>query len=116
MPEGQFSGEKKAYLYVTDDAKTILIRLDATLGDIPECGLTAAIAGDTFEAKPAGFKPRVVFWEGTLNGKKVRKSLTCNNTGTIYSDTSQALTIDGTDGATTGRRGEALSFIKLPTS
>ena len=116
MPEGQFSGQRAAYEYVSDDGSKYLLTLDVTLGGIGATGLTAASSGSTAVAKPDRFTPRVVFWQGILNGRTVRKELVCDADGTIYTNNSQALTIDGVAGTTTGRRGEKLTFVRLPTA
>lgn len=116
MPEGQFSGQRAAYEYVADDGTTYLLTLDETLGGIGATGLTAASSGSTAATKPDRFTPRVVFWQGTLSGRTVRKELVCNADGSIYTNNSQSLTIDGVAGSTTGRRGEKLTFVRLPTA
>lgn len=116
MPEGQYSGIRKTYEYTADDGNIYLLKLDETLGDLTECALSAATTATTGTAKPLSFKPRIVYWQGTLNGRTVRKSLVCDPDATIYqSNTSQAVTIDGVAGFTTGRRGEKFSFTILPS-
>lgn len=121
MPEGQFTGERKTYLYTPDSGDNIyLITTDATLGDLAAAGLTEATTANVGTAQPAPkrFKPRVVFWQGELNGNRVRKSIICGTVdATLYdSDSPQALTIDGVAGSTTGRRGERLSFLSVATA
>lgn len=118
MPEGQFTGERGVYLYTADSGDLFLIQTDKTLGDLAECGLVAATTGNSTEATPAPkrWKPRVTFWQGTLDGKTVRKSLICNrNSDLMESNTPTALTVDGVAGSTTGRKGEKISFLSLPT-
>lgn len=116
MPEGQFLGERKVYVYTADDDEQYLIRTDGTLGDIAGTGLVAATSGTTAGTLPSGIKPRVVFWQGELNDKIVRKQLVCNRNGTLLTaNKSTALEIDGVQGATTGRRGEKQTFLRLPT-
>ena len=111
MPEGQFSGSRGKYEYLRDSAVVYKLTLDQTLGDIGEAGLTVASATSTAVNKPVGFKPRVVFWQGTLNGEIKRKEIVCGRTSTLYAtDKSQALTVDGVGGVITGRRGEKLTF------
>jgi len=111
MPEGQFSGSRAKYEYTSDSGTVYKLTLDATLGDIAGAGLTAAGAASTAANKPVGFKPRVVFWQGDLNGDTKRKEIVCNGTSTLYqTDVSQALTVDGVAGTITGRRGEKLTF------
>lgn len=120
MPEGQYTGARKAYLYTPDSGDNIyLISTDATLGALAGAGLTEATTANVANAQPAPrrFKPRVVFWQGTLGGRIVRKKIICGTTdATLYdSDSPQAVTIDGVAGSTTGRRGERLSFLNLST-
>ena len=117
MPEGQYSGQRKSYIYESDAGKTYILLLDSTLASLANTGLVEATTANAATATPAPkrFKPRVVFWQGTLNGRVVRKALVCGDvTSTLYAkDTSQDVTIDGVAGSTTGRRGEKLSFVAL---
>lgn len=117
MPEGQYSGQRKSYIYESDAGKTYILLLDSTLASLANTGLVEATTANAATATPAPkrFKPRVVFWQGTLNGRTVRKALVCGDvTSTLYAkDTSQDVTIDGVAGSTTGRRGEKLSFVAL---
>lgn len=115
MPEGQFSGTRTAYEYTSDSGDKYLLTLDTTLGSITGTGLTAATTATIANPAPKRFKPRVVFWEGTLSGRKVRKKIVCETSGGLYAaSTSQPLSIDGVAGATTGKRGEKITFVKLP--
>lgn len=114
MPEGQFSGSRTTYEYISDAGTTYLLKLDTTLGGLAGTGLTVATTGTAGVNKPLNFKPRVVYWQGVLNGNVVRKSLVCSASSTLYeSNVPVALTIDGVAGSTTGRRGEQLSFASL---
>lgn len=118
MPEGQFTGERGVYLYTSDGDDVYLVQTDKTLGDLPETGLTPATTGNagTATAMPKRFKPRVVYWQGELDGKQVRKKLVINRSSDLTSATTPtAITIDGVSGTTTGRRGEQISFLSLPT-
>lgn len=111
MPEGQFSGSRSKYEYVSDGGTTYKLTLDDTLGSITDLGLTAAGPTSTGIPKPTGFKPRVVFWQGTLSGVLKRKELVCSATSTLYAtESSSALTVDGVAGEIVGRRGEKLTF------
>lgn len=114
MPEGQFSGARAGYEYINDEGTTYLLTLDETLGGIAGAGLSAATSASTAGGAPSRFTPRVVFWQGTLSGRTVRKSIVCNADGALYTDTSQSLTVDGVAGVTTGRRGEKITFVRLP--
>lgn len=118
MPEGQYTGQRKAYLYTPDSGDNIyLISTDATLGGLTGTGLVEATTANVANAQPAPkrFKPRVVFWQGKLGTRTVRKTIACGTTdAALYdSDSPQAVTIDGVLGSTTGRRGERLSFLNL---
>lgn len=117
MPEGQFSGIRKSYEYTSDLGIKYLLTLDETLGSIAGTGLTEATTETTADNAPGRFEPRVVYWQGTLGTRTVRKQIVCGTSdGTLYnSNKSQALTIDGTAGVTTGRKGEKISFLKLST-
>ena len=114
MPEGQFTGERKAYLYENDNGTKYVMQLDGTLGDLTGSNLEDYTGQDGAQPKPTRFEPRGVYWQGKLGDRQVRKFIVCNASGsTLYeSDTSQELTIDGVAGYTTGRRGEQLSFIR----
>lgn len=119
MPEGQFTGSRKVYIYNSDNNEdTYLITTDETLGDLAEVGLTAATqaTADASNGRlPTGFKPRVVYWQGELDDKVVRKKLICGSTAaTAYNSvTPTNITIDGVAGSTTGRRGERVTFLSL---
>ena len=121
MPEGQFTGARKTYLYTPDSGDNIyLITTDETLGALAGAGLTEATTANVANAQPAPkrFKPRVVFWQGELNGNRVRKAIICGTTDAAFydSDSPQAVTIDGVAGSTTGRRGERLTFLSVATA
>lgn len=114
MPEGQFSGTRSTYIYETDADTKYLLTLDDTLAGLANTQLVKATTANAADATPPPkrFKPRVVFWQGTLDGGLVRKALVCGKaSSTLYNKaTSQSLTIDGVSGSTTGRRGEKLTF------
>ncbi len=112
MPEGQFSGSRAAYEYTTDSDNTIVICIDETLGTVAGNGLTKLTTASELPGKPQRFEPRVVFWQGILDGKTKRKQLICNKDSTLFAKTSSStLTVDGVAGVTTGRRGERQSFV-----
>ena len=111
MPEGQYSGSRSKYEYVSDGGTTYKLTLDDTLATLTGTNLVAAAADSTAIPKPTNFKPRVVFWQGVLNGVQKRKEIVCNPTSTLYAvETGQALSVDGVAGTITGRRGEKLTF------
>ena len=111
MPEGQFTGSRNDFEYISDSGTIYKLELDETNASIAALGLALSTPPSTAINKPTGFKPRVVFWQGLLGGVLKRKELVCNPTSTAYqSDVAVAITVDGVDGVTTGRRGGKLSF------
>lgn len=117
MPEGQYTGQRQSYIYESDAGEAYILLLDATLAGLAGTGLVAATAANAAGASPTPkrFRPRGVYWQGTLDGRVVRKRIICGTTeSTLYqSDVSQSLTIDGVAGSTTGRTGEQLTFVRL---
>jgi hypothetical protein len=113
MAEGQFTGLRGRYIYVSDSGREFVRVADETLATV--AGSTNAAEPSTGAADgalPSRFKPRGVFWEGVLSGRLVRKFIVC---GTLESplyaaDTRRALTIDGVSGTVTGRKGEKQTF------
>lgn len=121
MPEGQFTGARKSYIYVADSDENYIISTDATLGDLAGTGLVAANSTNAagLSDPPGRFKPRGVHWQGVLGGRIVRKFIITNtgDTATLYSAGGvTALTIDGVPGNTTGHRGETQSYRALPAT
>jgi len=117
MAEGQFLGTKSVYVYTDDSDVQYLVRMDSTLGALPELGMQAAVDADlTKPTLPKGFSTRKVLWEGLCEGVKRRKTLTANKTSSAYlAAGSTAFDISGsTNGATTGRVGEKKSYLRLP--
>lgn len=118
MPEGQYSGQRRPYLYTSDSGEVFALLKDETLGDIAGTGLVRATTANIGNASPVPkrFMPRGVHWQGELDGDVVRKFLVCEATGTLYQGNApQAVTIDGVAGTTTGRRGEQQTFLSIPT-
>lgn len=119
MPEGQYSGRRAVYVYKSDTGGNFLITLDETLGDIDELNLDKATATQAaaMGERPYRLRPRYVLWQGEVGGKQVRKRLICNNDSTAYQTASSTnFDIDGsTNGATTGRIGEKLTFLRVTT-
>lgn len=114
MAEGQYTGLRGNYEYTSDDGTEYIISTDRTLGAIPGADLQLATTGSAAVAAPRRFRPRVVYWQGELNDRTVRKKIICDSTSTLYQNNkSVALTIDGVAGFTTGRRGEKFSYLKL---
>lgn len=114
MPTGQFTGPRDQYVYTTDTGAKYVLTLDADLAGLSG-GLTVfdpAAPGAAVPA-PRRFRPRGVYWQGTAAGYTTKRKFLVAGTPSdpIYaSNTSQAITIDGVAGRTTGRRGERLSF------
>lgn len=106
MP-GNTLGARSYYKYVADDGNIYSYLTDVDLGAAGG-GLNDA----TFPNFPRRFKPRVVFVESMIGGKKVRKNLivALPQSPVYMSSVTQLLAIDGTSFYTTGRRGEKASF------
>lgn len=105
---GQTLGPRSYYLYTSDASTSYSLLLDDDLATA--AGLTL---DDSNPNKPDRFKPRGVYIEATVNGSKVRKFLICQADSTLYdTDTTSNVTIDTTVFATTGRKGESMSFAR----
>lgn len=113
MPtSGNTLGVRRYYQYTTDGGNTYKYLTDETLGTAMNATLN-----DTAPNLPKRFKPRGVYIQGTVAGQKVRKfviSPTSDNT-TYAAEASTAVTIDGVNFGTTGRKGEQFSFGRNPT-
>lgn len=114
MPEGQYTGQRRKYVYTDDTDEKYVLTMDSTLATVAGTGLTEYNPTDAekLPGRPARFKPRVVFWQGVLNNRTVRKQIVCGTTdGALYAaEGSGALAIDGVNGITTGRRGERITY------
>ena len=116
MAEGQFLGDKQIYVYVDDTGVEYLVKLDKTLGDIPQLGMQVAVSADLGKPTlPTGFKMRRILWSGLCEGKNRSKRLVCSQASDAYSAVgSLEFNIsDSTNGATTGRTGEKKTYIRL---
>lgn len=117
MARGQFLGPKATYLYVSDSNETYRIRRDQDLAAIDGVDLVRATVQNSIgsQAKPDRFEPRGVFWQATSIEPGARKFIICGTRqAALYVSTiSQALTIDGVPGVTTGRKGETMTFEAL---
>lgn len=117
MPEGQFSGRKDTYIYVSDDNKTYLISRDVTLAGIDGTDLVVATVQNSGDGQnaPKRFTPRGVHWQSTAAPIGARKFLVCGSRqAALYTaSSSQPVTIDGVSGVTTGRKGETQSYARL---
>lgn len=121
MTLGSFLGSKVRVRYQSDSGVDYALTRDQTLANIPGVDLPVIDPGATppvtGAAPPGRFSPRGVWWQANddvtppeLRGS--RKFLICGEvTSTLYASTSsQAVTIDGIAGRTTGRVGERLTF------
>lgn len=114
MGLGQYTGARGNYEYTSDDGTLYLVSTDRTLGDINGASLVLAADGSEGVTTPKRFRPRVVYWQGELSGRVVRKKIICDIDSTLYKNNkSVKLTIDDVEGFTTGRRGEKFSYLKL---
>lgn len=110
--EGTFRKPPAPYLYTMDDGTSIILCLDETVASAAGNGMVKQTTASTLGGAPLRFQPRVVFWQGVLDGKKRRKEVVCQADSVLYKKSgSSSLTIDGVTGVTTGRRGEKQSFI-----
>lgn len=116
MAEGQFLGNRKAYVYTTDDGKTTILQLDDTIATLTGTGLVPYTNQTPDLPATYRFTPRVVYWES--DDRKKRKRITCGTvSSSLYAKTvSAALTIDGVAGFTTGRVGEKISYLRPQSS
>ena len=106
---GNTLGARAYYKYSSDTDKDYTILTDETLGD------AAGLVKDASNPPPPRrFRPRGVYIEATIAGKKVRKFLVVQSDSTLYSDGSQDVLIDTVVFKTKGRRGERFSFGANP--
>ena len=122
MAEGQYTGERRTYIYDNDGGdKSYLVVLDSTLASLPGTGLVEATPATNATASPLPkrYKLRCIFWQGVLGAgdtrRIVRKRVVCGSIDApLYdSDISSQLTIDGVVGSTTGRKGEQMTFPRI---
>lgn len=112
MPtSGNTLGVRRYYKYTTDGETEYKYQTDETLGEA-----MGAELNDTLPNFPKRFKPRGVYVQATVAGQRVRKFLISpeSDNTTYAAEASTAVTIDGVNFATTGRRGEQLSFGANP--
>lgn len=107
MPAGNTLGSRKWFKYTSDGGTDYSFLTDVDLGTAG-----GATQDATLPNFPRRFQPRVVFIEATIGGVKVRKNLIVSDPASaLYTAvTTQNVTIDGTAFATSGRRGEQVSF------
>lgn len=112
MPtSGNTLGERRYYRYETDGESAFKYLTDQTLGDA-----VGATASDALPDLPRRFQPRGVYVEAIVGGTKVRKFLiTPTNDNSLYAaEASTTVVIDGITFATTGRRGEKMTYGRNP--
>lgn len=100
-------GARGRYVYTTDTGVDYTVETDT---DLATAAGLAAVGATEPPLKPSNIKPRVVFVQATVAGAIRRKELIVNADSTLFTDSRQTVTIDGTAGQTTGRRGERVSF------
>lgn len=110
---GNTIGVRRYYKYTSDLGTDYKYQTDADLGEA-----VGATLDDTLPNLPRRFKPRGVFVETVIDGRKVRKFLICPTTDNeVYgADASQTVAVDGTNFFSTGRKGEMLSFGTNPAA
>lgn len=116
MAEGQFLGNRKSYIYVSDEGTKYIALLDETLASLADVGFDEYTGQADAQPMPKRFKMRLVYWEATDFYK--RKRLYCGkNDATLYKKkASTNLIVDGVAGFTTGRVGEKMSYVKIATN
>ncbi len=105
-------GDRRYFRYVDDTGRQFKYLTDQDLGEA-----VGALLDDESPDLPRRFRPRGVYCQATVDGKRVRKYVICPTAGNaVYaSNVSQGVTIDGTTFSTTGRRGERVSFGSNPS-
>jgi len=111
-----FTGTRSAYVYTNDDGTTeYIIELNDLLASVTGTDLEDYTGQAGAFPKPDRFEPRCVYWES--DDKVYRKKIVCGTTDSaLYKPTtSQAVTVNGVSGKTTGRVGEKITFLKKKT-
>lgn len=107
---GNTLGKRAYFRYISDSGTPYNILTDIDLGTAG--GLVEATTGAP--TLPRRFKVRGVYAEATVAGSIVRKFIPTSAESAAYdSDVSTAITVDGVNFATTGRRGEQASFPRF---
>lgn len=109
MAEGQELGPKATYIYRTDSDDDYVILRDTTLAMSNITGLYLYTEGaPDLDNLPRGIKPRGVHWIGYDGVRLIRKFIICGlrDSPLYIVKGSSPITIDGTRGYTTGKRGE----------
>lgn len=100
-------GPRGRYVYTTDTGRDFVVETDVDLA--AAAGLSAATSPEP-DRLPSNINPRVVFVQAVVGGRTLRKNLVVNAGSPLFTDSRKAVTIDGTAGTTTGRKGESVSF------
>lgn len=100
-------GQRGYYAYTDDSGNQYKYQTDRDLGTAVGAELEAGL-----DDLPRRFRPRGVYVEATVSGRRVRKFVICPTAdNAIYAaNASQGVTIAGTVFETTGRRGERVTF------
>lgn len=105
---GNTLGPRARVQYESDTGVIYNLTTDADLA--AASGLPVAVAG-TGQAPPRRFRPRGVYVQAVIAGALARKFIPCNADAAFYATASSSnITIDTVSFATTGRRGEQLTF------
>lgn len=105
---GNRLGPRGRFQYVSDTGDIYNIETDVDLATAG--GLSVAVAG-AGQAPPKRFSPRGVYCQSNTGGILARRFVICDADFASYATTASTnITIDGEVFATTGRKGESLSF------
>ena len=106
---GNILGARSYYGYIADSSTIYSIQMDDTLA----VGVGATL-DDSSPNLPRRFEPRVVFCEAIVGGRTKRKQLVVTDPESVIwtSETTQNIDLDGVTFATTGKRGEKVSFSR----
>ena len=104
---GNILGRRSFYQYEADDGTLYSIQLDDTLAQATGMVLSAINA-----APPRRFEPRGIFVETLVEGRAKRKFLVVGTTSQVNyaANVSTTLDVGGIQFATTGRKGEQITF------
>lgn len=119
MAEGQELGTKATYIYRTDAGDDYVILRDVTLALSSITGLYLYEEGaPDLDNLPRGLKPRGVHWVGYSGTRLIRKFIICGlvDSPLYVLKSSSPVTIDGTRGFTTGKRGEEKRLARRSAS
>lgn len=100
-------GQRGYYAYTDDSGAQFKYLTDRDLGAAVGATLNA-----TLPDLPRRFRPRGIYVEATVSGRRVRKFVICPTADNeaYAANESQVVTIAGTGFNSTGRRGERVSF------